>query len=73
MMKPMRFRGSRRAVLVLTVLLSALPGCEKPEGPAERAGKNVDKATEKTGEQIEKIGERLQDAANSKPADSDKK
>ena len=32
-------------------------------GPAERAGKQVDKAVEKVGEQVEKAGQQIQDAA----------
>lgn len=46
----------------LCVLIAALSGCEKPEGPAERAGKNVDEATQKLGQKIERAGEKLQDA-----------
>ena len=33
------------------------------EGPAEHAGKEVDKAVDKAGQQIEKAGDRIQDAA----------
>ena len=49
-------------------LLIVVPGCEKtgPGGPAERAGRGVDKAVEKAGKSIEKAGERLQDAAKGK-------
>lgn len=49
--------------LVMTVLLAALSGCQKQEGPAEHAGKEVDKAVEKVGEQVEKAGDSIQDAA----------
>lgn len=49
--------------LVAIVLLVSLPGCEKQEGPAEQAGKELDQTTEKAGEQIEKAGESVQDAA----------
>jgi len=51
------------AALFMTALLAALAGCQKHEGPAERAGKEVDKAVEKTGQQIEKAGDNIQDAA----------
>ena len=44
-------------------LLGALAGCQKKEGPAERAGKVVDQVVEKTGQQIEKAGEKIQDVA----------
>jgi predicted small secreted protein len=62
------------AALALGSLLAALSGCQKQEGPAEQAGKevdnaaeqagkDVDKAAEKVGEQIEEAGENIQDAA----------
>jgi len=51
------------AALVMSALLVALSGCQKQEGPAEQAGKEVDKATEKAGKQIEKAGDSIQDAA----------
>ena len=50
------------AALVMGAFLAALSGCQK-EGPAEHAGKEVDKAVEKAGQQIEKTGESIQDAA----------
>jgi len=50
-------------VLVTGVLFVTLPGCQKQEGPAERAGKQVDQSVEKVGQQIEKAGESIQDAA----------
>ena len=63
-----------RVALVVGALLAAISGCQKQEGPAERAGKqldqaveqagkDVDKAVEKTGEQMEKAGESIRDAA----------
>jgi hypothetical protein len=51
------------AALVMSALLVALSACQKQEGPAERAGKEVDKAAEKVGQQIEKAGDSIQDAA----------
>ena len=39
------------AALAAAVLVVGLCGCEK--GPMERAGKQVDKAVEKTGDKIE--------------------
>ena len=41
----------------------SLAGCPQKEGPAEHAGKEVDKAMDKAGQQIEKAGEKVQDAA----------
>jgi len=49
--------------LIITALLAALFGCQKQEGPAEKAGREVDKAVEKVGQQIEKAGDAIQDAA----------
>ncbi|MBK7564102.1 conserved exported hypothetical protein [Candidatus Propionivibrio aalborgensis] len=51
------------AALFVSALLVALSGCQKQEGPAEKAGKEMDKAAEKVGQQIEKAGEAIQDAA----------
>ena len=51
------------AALVLSALLAALAGCQKQEGPAEQAGKDVDRAAETAGETVEKAGESIQDAA----------
>ncbi len=51
------------AALVMSVLIVGLPGCQKKEGPVERAGKQIDKAVEKAGQQIEKAGEKIEDAA----------
>ena len=51
------------ACLAMSVLLVALPGCEKQEGPMEQAGKKVDQGVEDAGKQIEKAGDNIQDAA----------
>lgn len=50
-------------VLAAGALVAALAGCQKEEGPAERAGKAMDKAVDNAGQQIEKAGEKIQDAA----------
>lgn len=52
-------------VLVAGAMMLALSACEK-EGPAERAGKEADKAVESVGKSIEKAGENIQDAAKGK-------
>ena len=49
--------------LMAVALMVALPACQKQEGPAERAGKEVDKAADNVGQQLEKAGESIQDAA----------
>ncbi|MCK9387666.1 MAG: hypothetical protein M0Q22_04625 [Sulfuritalea sp.] len=59
----MKLRQTVSAVVVMSALLAALSGCQKQEGPAERAGKEADKAVEKVGQQIEKAGESIQDTA----------
>lgn len=59
----MKLGKTVNAALVISALLVALSGCQKQEGPAEQAGKEIDKAVEKTGQQIEKAGESIQDAA----------
>lgn len=53
------------ASLVMGVFLIALVGCQKHEGPAEKAGKEVDKVTEKVGQTIEKAGESIHEATKS--------
>jgi len=50
------------AALVVSVLIVGLFGCQKKEGPVERAGKQIDKAVEKAGQQVEKAGEKIEDA-----------
>lgn len=52
-----------RTSLAMGALLVALSGCQKQEGPAEQAGKQLDQTTEKVGEQIEQAGESIQDTA----------
>jgi hypothetical protein len=49
-------------VLVVGASLAALSGCQREEGPAERAGKNVDSAVEHVGDQMEKAGDSIKDA-----------
>jgi predicted small secreted protein len=59
-MKPVK---TLSAALVISTLLVALSGCEKQEGPMEKAGQSVDNATESVGEHVENAGEAIQDAA----------
>ena len=51
------------AALVISALLVALSGCEKQEGPMEKAGQSIDNATESVGDHVENAGEAIQDAA----------
>jgi hypothetical protein len=59
----MKFEKTIRIVIVMSALIAALSACQKQEGPAEHAGKEVDKTVDKAGQQIEKAGENIQDAA----------
>ena len=63
------------AALIVGALVAGLSGCQKKEGPAEHAGKEIDKAVgktdqqidksmEKAGESMEKAGEKMKDAAH---------
>ncbi|MEO6423633.1 MAG: hypothetical protein ABIR84_13425 [Candidatus Nitrotoga sp.] len=52
------------AMLGVSTIMLALLGCQKHEGPAESAGKEIDKAGQRAGEQIEKAGDKIQDVAN---------
>ncbi|MFA7061286.1 MAG: hypothetical protein WC156_10755 [Pedobacter sp.] len=56
------------AALILGILIVAVTGCEKKEGPMERTGREMDKAVDKTGQQInkavEKTGEKIEKAGD---------
>jgi len=56
-------KPSMIAVLAVSASLVVLSGCQKQEGPVEHAGKQVDRAMDKAGQQIEKAGDSIQDAA----------
>ena len=44
------------------ILVAALSGCEK--GPAEKAGASIDNAVEKTGQQLDKAGDKIKDTVD---------
>ena len=53
--------------LACGALVAGLQGCKQESGgPAERAGKQVDRAMDKAGQQVEKAGEAIQDTARGK-------
>jgi len=52
-----------KAAVVLCGLVAALSACQKQEGPAEKAGKEVDKAVGQVGQQVQKAGASIEDAA----------
>ena len=60
----MRAMRTLTLALAFGATLAALGGCDKQEGPAEEAGKEVDQASEQVGQSIEQAGENIQDAAN---------
>lgn len=62
-MKQIGFVKTACAALIIGVFAATTLGCQKQEGPAERAGKEVDKAVDKVGQKIEKAGDSIQDAA----------
>jgi hypothetical protein len=49
------------------LLMGTFAACEKKqnEGPAERAGKEVDKAMEQVGKNVEEVGKKMQEAGES--------
>jgi len=59
----MKFRNSAIAAAAIGALIAGLSGCQIQEGPAESAGKEIDKAIGTVGQNIEKAGEKIQDAA----------
>lgn len=59
----MKFGKGVMIATAASALMMVLGGCPQKEGPGERAGKAVDKAVDKTGQQLEKAGESIQDAA----------
>ena len=52
------------AALAMSGLLVGMPGCQ--EGPAERAGKKIDKTIEKGGQQLDKAGDKIREDLNGK-------
>jgi hypothetical protein len=53
-----------KTVLSIIVLV-ALAGCQR-EGPAEKAGRQIDEAGKAASRSIEKAGENVRDAVNGK-------
>jgi hypothetical protein len=59
----MKLANNVVTAMAASALMLGLVGCPQKEGPAEHAGKEVDKAMDKAGKKIEKAGESVQDAA----------
>jgi predicted small secreted protein len=53
-------------LLVVALLGLTLSGCEKKEGPAEKAGKEVDKAAKDLGQSMEKAADSVKEATKTK-------
>ena len=51
-----------RVMAVCALTLAAGPGCEREEGPAEKAGKAIDEALETSGNAVEKAGKKIDEA-----------
>ena len=54
-------------ITVISLFFMTLTGCQKPEGPAQKAGKAIDQGAAKAGEQIQKAGDSLENAAKDRP------
>lgn len=57
------FRKIAAMVMATGFLVMGVAGCQKEEGPAEKAGKAIDNAVQKAGKEIEKAGENIQKSA----------
>jgi len=51
--------------LLIILAVAALAAC-KQEGPAEKAGRNIDNAASKAAKGIENAGDKVRDAVNGK-------
>jgi len=61
-MKPYKSIG---LAIVMATFMAMLGACQKPEGPAERVGKEVDHAVGSVGNKIETVGENIKSTAKS--------
>lgn len=59
----MKFSNGAIAAAAIGALIAGLSGCQKQEGPAEHVGKEIDKVMGKAGQNVEKAGKKIQDAA----------
>ncbi len=58
-----KFAMNIAATVMLCGLLASLAACQPPEGPAKKAGKEVDNAVGQVGQQVQKAGASIEDAA----------
>ena len=59
----MKLVNAVSTTLIMGALLLSLSGCDRSEGPVEKAGKEIDQAAEQAGDKIEEAAEEIQDAA----------
>jgi hypothetical protein len=57
--------NSGMRTLMIVIALAALVGCQR-EGPAEKAGRNIDNAASKAAKGIENAGDKVRDAVDGK-------
>lgn len=66
-MKQMKFGQSISAFLIMSAVFFALPGCQKQEGPLEKAGREIDQKVENFGQPkagpAEQAGQAVDNAA----------
>lgn len=56
---------TRNAVCAIVAVFSlAMAACQPDEGPAERAGKGVDKTAKKIGDQVDKAADKVKTAVD---------
>ena len=48
-------------IVIACIFGTSLVGCETNEGPAERAGEQIDNAVEKAGEKIEEADDKIRE------------
>ncbi|QIM50337.1 hypothetical protein G9Q38_14905 [Pusillimonas sp. DMV24BSW_D] len=53
----MKIKNVLGSTAVTAVLLMALAGCQEKEGPAEKAGKEIDQAAAELSDRVEKATE----------------
>jgi hypothetical protein len=49
-------------MIIGVLMMGTVIACQKEEGPAEKAGKKIDKAIEEAGEKIEEAGDKVREA-----------
>ena len=56
-------RANIARVLLAATLVAGVAACERHEGPAERAGKEIDRSMDKAGDKMHDAGDKMKDAA----------